>query len=221
MTESLLLSFCGAIFGTSVAVIGTRAVASLTTFNIPLLADVHLDLGTLVFALVLTIISGLVFGLLPALQVPGTALNDTLKDQHRGSTDSQGHAWMRSTLVISEIAFACVLMVCTGVLIHSFVRVLDVDLGFEPTQAAALRVDPSAQVLRVDPKSKTSGPEQMNAYLNEVLRLVCDLPGVKAAGFTDALPLSRNRTWEPAQTASFTNAANLRKRSSTSCLTII
>ncbi|MFL6463062.1 MAG: ADOP family duplicated permease [Bryobacteraceae bacterium] len=195
LTESLLLSFCGAALGASLAFAGTRALARLTTFNIPLLADVRLDFGALLFTLVLAVVSGVVFGLVPALQVPKLRVNDALKDQHRGSTDSRRHAWIRSALVVSEIAFACVLMVGTGLLIHSFLRVLDVNLGFQPARAAAMRVDPSAQVLRVDPKSKTSSTEQANAYFNELLRRVRELPGVEAAGLTDALPLGRNRTW--------------------------
>jgi predicted permease len=167
----------------------------LTTFNIPLLADVHLDFGALLFTLLLTVISGIVFGLLPALQVPDVTVNDTLKEQHRGSTDSRSHGWIRGILVVAEIAFACVLVVGTGLLIRSFLQVLDVNLGFQPARAAAMRIDPSAQVLRVDPQSKISRGDQIAAYFDEVLRRVRELPGVQAAGFTDALPLGRNRTW--------------------------
>ncbi|MDQ2776018.1 MAG: hypothetical protein M3Y57_14045 [Acidobacteriota bacterium] len=86
-------------------------------------------------------------------------------------------------------------MVATGLLIRSFLRVLDVNLGFQPASAAALRIDPSAQVLRVDPKSKKASIEQISAYFDDVLRRVRELPGVEAAGLTDALPLGRNRTW--------------------------
>jgi predicted permease len=195
LTESLLLSFCGAAMGVSVAFLGTRALARLTTFNVPLLTDVHLDFRALLFTLLLTVVSGVVFGLVPALQVPKIAVNDSLKDQHRGSTNSRSHSWIRGTLVVTEIAFACVLMVATGLLIRSFLRVLDVNLGFQPARAAALRIDPSAQVLRVDPKSKTSPAERIAAYFDDVLRRVRELPGVEAAGLTDALPLGRNRTW--------------------------
>jgi hypothetical protein len=122
----------------------------------------------------------------PALQVPNVTVNNALKDQHRGSTDSRKHAWIRGTLVISEIAFACVLMVGTGLLIRSFLRVLDVNLGFQPARAAAMRIDPSARF---------STPEQVTTYFNEALRRVRETSGVEAAGLTDALPLGRNRTW--------------------------
>ena len=195
LTESLLLSFCGAAFGIAFAFAGTTALAQLTSFNVPLLSAIRLDFRALAFTVLLAAFSGLLFGIVPALQLPRIKVNDALKDQNRGTTDSRGHAWIRGTLVISEIAFACVLLVGTGLLIHSFLRVLDVDLGFRPAQAAAMRVDPNAQILRVDPKSKTTTQDHANAYFNELLRRVRGLPGVEAAGLTDALPLGRNRTW--------------------------
>ena len=93
---------------------------------------------------------------------------------------------MRNALVVSEIAFACVLLVGAGLLIRSLIRVLDVDMGFEPSRAATIRVDPD---------SRYSTREQRNAYFDEVLRRVKEIPGVESAGITDALPLGRNRTW--------------------------
>ena len=186
LTESLLLSLCGAMLGAALALAGTAALAHLTTFNIPRLANVHLDLTSLLFTLALAVVTGVVFGLVPAMQVPNIAVNNALKDQHRGSTDSRRNASLRGLLVVFEIAFACVLMVATGLLIRSFLRVLDVNLGFQPSCAAAMRIDPSARF---------STPEQVTTYLNEALRRVRETPGVEAAGLTDALPLVRDRTW--------------------------
>jgi predicted permease len=145
-----------------------------------------MDVTALAFTLLLALITGIVFGLVPALQVPNLTVNSVLKEQHRGSTDSRQHHWIRNALVVSEIAFACLLMVGTGLLIRSFVRVLDVNLGFRPAQVAALRIDPSGNNMT---------PEQTLAYINESLRRVRELNGVEAAGLTDALPLGRNRTW--------------------------
>jgi predicted permease len=185
LTESVLLSSCGALLGAVLALAGTHTLSHLTTFSIPLLSDVHLNLGALLFTLLLAVLTGVVFGLAPALQAP-KAVNDALKEQHRGSTNSRKHAWIRGALVVSEIVFACVLMVGTGLLLRSFLRVLDVNLGFQPAHAAAMRIDPSARF---------STPQQVTTYLNEALRRVRELNGVEAAGVTDALPLGRNRTW--------------------------
>ena len=93
---------------------------------------------------------------------------------------------MRNALVVSEIAFACVLVVGAGLLVRSLIRVLDVDMGFVASRAATIRVDSDRRFPSQD---------QRNAYFNEVLRLVREIPGVEGAGITDALPLGRNRTW--------------------------
>jgi len=186
LTESVVLSCCGAVLGIVLAVAGTPALAHMDGISIPLLEDVRIDMGVLGFTLSMAVLTGLIFGLVPALQVRASAVHDALKDTSRGSTEAKGRTWIRSGLVISEVAFACVLLVGAGLLIRSFLRVLDVNLGFRPERAAAVRVDPSQQ---------HSTQAQQNAYFDEVLRLARDIPGIGAAGLTDALPLGRNRSW--------------------------
>jgi predicted permease len=186
LTESIVLSCCGAALGILLAVGGTRAMAQLDAISIPLLENVRVDATALGFTLLTAVLAGLIFGLVPALHIPSSGLHDALKDTSRGSTAAKGHAWVRSMLVVSEIAFACVLLVAAGLLIRSFLRVLDVNLGFQPERAVAVRVDPSQEY-------KTQA--QQNAYFDEVLRLARDIRGVAAAGLTDALPLGRNRSW--------------------------
>jgi len=184
LTEGIVLSCSGAIVGVAVAVAGTRALAGLDAVNVPLLASVHTDGTALGFTLVIAILTGIVFGLAPAFNAPERALHDALKDASRGS--SGGRTWVRNVLVVSELAFACVLLVGAGLLLRSFVRVLDVDLGFRPAQAITLRVD-------ADVSYDTR--EKQLAYIDEVLRRVRALPGVESAGITDALPLGKNRSW--------------------------
>jgi predicted permease len=186
LTESLVLSCGGAALGVILAVAGTRTLARLEGISIALLANVRMDATALGFAVVMAVLTGLTFGLAPVLQVPAIAIHDALKDTSRSSTESRGRNWIRSSLVVSEIAFACVLLVGAGLLIRSFLKVLDVNLGFRPERAAALRVDP-------DSRYRTQA--QQNAYFDEVLRRVKAVPGIAAAGLTDALPLGRNRSW--------------------------
>jgi predicted permease len=186
LTESLVLSGCGAILGVALSVAGTRVLAHLDAFSIPLLETVQIDFRALAFTLVLTVLTGLIFGLVPALQVPAVAVHDSLKDTNRGSSQGRKHAWIRSALVVSEIALACVLLVGAGLLIRSFLRVLDADLGFQPERAAALRVDPDRQY---------STQSLRNAYYSEALRRVKAVPGIEMAGLTDVLPLGKNRSW--------------------------
>jgi predicted permease len=186
LTESLVLSCCAGVLGLILALVGTRVLAHLDALSLPLRESVHIDLGALGFTLLIAILTGLIFGLVPALQVPDKGVHESLKDATRGSTGAKRHTWVRSTLVVSEIAFACLLLVCAGLLTRSFLRLLDVDLGFQPQRAATLRIDPSSQY-------KTQA--QKNAYFNEALRLAKAVPGIEAAGLTDALPMGRNRSW--------------------------
>lgn len=184
LTESFLLTGCGAVFGLILTFAATRGVAHLTAFNLPLLTSVRVDPGVLAFTLLVSVATGLLLGVAPALQVSGLRLNSSLGQ--RGASEGKGHAWLRGALVVSEIAFACVLLVGAGLLIRSFLRVLDVQLGFRPESVASLRIDPNSQY-----RTKA----QKNGYLTEALRLVRNIPGVQAAGLTDSLPLGRNRTW--------------------------
>jgi putative ABC transport system permease protein len=185
LTEGIVLSSCGAALGLLLAIGGTRALAHLDAMNVPLLPRAHVDPATLGFTLALALVTGIVFGLAPAFQTPEAMLHDALKDASRGSTGSR-RTWMRNALVVSEIAFACVLLVGAGLLLRSFIRVLDVNLGFRPTRAMTIRVDPDRSY---------STREQRTVYFDEVLRRVGAIPGVEGAGITDALPLGRNRTW--------------------------
>jgi len=186
LTESLVLSCCGAALGLLLAFVGTRALAHLTSVSIPMLSDVRIDGSVLGFTLVAALLTGLLFGLVPALQVQDLKLHDTLKDSNRGSSQGRGHAWIRGGLVVSEIGLACVLLVGAGLLIRSFLRVLDVNMGFRPERAAALRIDPNSSY-------KTQ--EQRNSYFTEALHRVMEVRGIEGAGLSDSLPLGHNRSW--------------------------
>jgi predicted permease len=187
LTESVALSCCGAALGLILAVVGTRAIAHLNAFNIPLLASVRLDGDALGFTLLAAVFTGILFGLLPALQVRSFAVGEALKDGSRGSSGGHRNGWVRNGLVVSEIAFACTLLVGAALLMRSFVRVLDLDLGFEPERAATMRVDPS---------SRFSSFAERKSYIDEVLQRTRLLPGVRAAGLTDVLPFAGDRSWQ-------------------------
>ena len=112
------------------------------------------------FTLLAAVASGVLFGLLPALRVTALSLREGLQDASRGSSGGKRHAWVRDGLVVSELAFACILLVGAGLLIRSFLRVLDVNLGFQPERAAALRIDPSFRI---------SSFAQQNSFIDDVL----------------------------------------------------
>ena len=138
------------------------------------------------FTLLAAVASGVLFGLLPALRVTALSLREGMQDGSRGSSGGKRHAWVRDGLVVSELAFACILLVGAGLLIRSFLRVLDVNLGFQPERAAALRIDPSFRI---------SSLAQQNSFIDDVLHRARSVPGILAAGITDVLPLRDDRSW--------------------------
>jgi predicted permease len=186
LTESIALSLCGAALGVLFAAAATRGVTQLRSFNLPLLQTVHVDSLALTFTAGLALLTGVLFGLVPALQMSAVTPQSALNQNARGSTEGARTAWIRRALVVGEVALACILLVTAGLLIRSFARVLDVDLGFRPERLAVLRVEPGADV---------TTPEQRNTFHEEIVRRIEAVPGIESAALTDALPLDRNRTW--------------------------
>ena len=187
LTESVTLSCCGAALGLLLAVAGTRGLAHLHAFNLPLLESVRVDGSTLAFTLLAAVASGVLFGLAPALQVPAYKLREGLQDAGRESSGSSRHGWFRDGLVVSQFALACVLLVGAALLMQSFLRVLDVNLGFQPERAAALRIDPGFRI---------SSLAQQNSFIDDVLHRARSIPGITAAGISDVLPLDGDRGWQ-------------------------
>lgn len=183
LTESIALSCCGAALGLLLAIGGTRELAHFHAFNLPLLETVRVDGRALLFTLLAAVGVGVLFGLLPAFRVTTFSLREGLQDGSRGSGGTR-HALVRDGLVIAELAFACILLVGAGLLVRSFLRVLEVNLGFQPEHAAALRIDPSFRIANL---------EQLNSFIDDVLNRVRNVPGVSAAGTTDVLPLRDDR----------------------------
>ena len=186
LTECLVLSSSGAAAGLVLAWAGTRLLASMDSLQIPLRELIHLDAATVAFAAAIAVGTGVAFGLIPALRGSDLATGGALKDGERGSSGGRGQGWTRGLLVVSELALTCVLLVGAGLLSRSFVRILDVDLGFQPLGTVALRVDPGS------PFSMRGADLQ---YLDEALLNVRATAGVESAGLVDALPLRRNRQW--------------------------
>ncbi len=184
LTESLVLSGCGGILGIAFAFAATRAVAGLQAVSIPLLHAAQVDGTALAFALAVAGATGLLFGIVPALQVSSSREFDALRDASRGSSAGKSHTWVRGALVVSEVALACMLLVGAGLLLRSFLTLLDVDLGFRPEQAVAWRVD-----------LRGNYPNRL-AFYQGLVRHFQEVPGVESVGLTDTLPLGRNRTWD-------------------------
>jgi predicted permease len=190
LTESFVLSGVGAVFGLALASGLLSWLARQGAIALPLLSQLRIDWPALGWTLLITLASALLFGLLPGLRMTAGKLYEALKDSGAGSGAGRKHERLRSALVVSEVALACVLLVGAGLLLRSFLHVLDVDLGFQPERAAAVKVefDDSAPT----PEARV---QKRTVIFQQVLNRVSSIPGVEAAGITDYLPLDRNRSW--------------------------
>jgi len=185
LTESLVLSGAGALLGLGIAFAAITWLAHQGSIALPLLSSIQIDAAALAWTLLIAITAAIVFGIAPGLRMSGGNLQEALKDSGLGASSGRKHDRLRSILVISEVALACVLLVGAGLLLRSFLRVLDVDLGFQPSRAAAITVDYDGN----------ADGAKRNAIWQEIVTRVEAIPGVETAGISDNLPLSRNRSW--------------------------
>ena len=186
LTESLVLSAAGAVLGLGLAWAGVFYLAHQNAIALPLLSSIRVDTSALAWTIFIAVLAAVLFGIVPGLRISSSNLQEALKDSGHGTSAGRKHDRVRSALVISEIAFACVLLVGAGLLLRSFLRVLQVDLGFEPSRAAAISLD-------LPNTFKTN--DQYAAYIQDLLHRVETIPGVQTAATTDSLPMSRNRSW--------------------------
>jgi predicted permease len=184
LTESLVLSGAGALTGLGFAWGITTWLAHQGSVALPLLNTVRVDSAALAWTLFIAVGAAVICGLVPGLKMSGRDLQSSLKDMSHGMSAGKGHQRLRAALVVSEVALACVLLVGAGLLLRSFLRVLDVDLGFQPARAAAIGVDYPDDV----------NLQQRTGVREEILRRVEAIPGIQSAGITDELPLEGNRS---------------------------
>lgn len=185
LVESVTLAAVGGAIGVALAVAITRAVASTSAVRIPLLGSVAVDARAAAFTVVVTLLTGIVVGVVPALQAARGGEAMTLRDADRGASDGRGRARLREGLVVVEMAVACLLLVGGGLLLRSFVRVLHVDLGFRPDGAVAWQLNPGRDFTG----------DQGAAFYAALTARVAAVPGVQSVGLTDTPPLGRNRSW--------------------------
>lgn len=185
LTESLVLSSAGALLGLGIAFAIVQYLAHQGSIALPLLSSIRIDAAALGWTLLIAIAAAVLFGVAPGLRMSDRNLQNALKDTGNGTSAGRQHNRLRSALVISEIAIACVLLVGAGLLLRSFIRVMDTDLGFEPSHAASISMD-------YDDGGKAA---KRSVIWQEALRRVKAIPGVETVGITDNLPLSRNREW--------------------------
>jgi predicted permease len=191
LMESLLLSGAGAVLGLGLALALISWLAHQGSVALPLLGSLHIDGQAVGWTVLIAILTAMLFGLLPGLRMASGNLQEILKDSGQGAGLGRKHERVRAGLVISEVALACVLLVSAGLLLRSFMKVLDVDLGFQPDRAASIKID-------YDDTAPTNeaAETKRGVIFEQIISRVSALPGVEAAGMSDYLPLGPNRSWD-------------------------
>jgi putative ABC transport system permease protein len=183
LTESVLIALVGGALGLGVAAAGVNSLLALAPVDLPRVGDVHLDVWAFVFTLLVSLLTGVLFGIAPASDALRFRISESLKEGNRSGT-GRGRGRLRSVLVVAEFATSLVLLTGAGLMIATFTKLLHSDFGFNPHPVLSLQFWLTG--------SKYNSSSDIEHFYREVERRVDSLPGVQAAGIVAAgLPLER------------------------------
>jgi putative ABC transport system permease protein len=185
ITESVMLALIAGAIGLGLSWAATRALTTWGANSLPQGIPVSIDGRVLLFTIFVSIFTGIIFGLFPALQLAGTNVNETLRDESRGASGGPARVRLRGMLVVFQVGLCVLLLIGAGLLIRSFERLLRVDPGLDAHNVITMNVNL--------PSVKYSKPEQQTMFFDDLLRRVSTLPGVRGAAISAALPLSWKR----------------------------
>jgi predicted permease len=197
LTESTLLAFISGIVALVTVVFLKNAIVGLAPADIPRLNEVELSAGVLFFAFLISVLTGVLFGLAPALQATNPNQVENLREGSRGSGAGVRHTRISGILVVSEVALSIVLLAGAGLLLRSFWRVLEVRPGFNPSHLTTVQIwIPVSNNPATDPYA---AEDKRAAFLTEVFRRVSALPGVEQSTISgnDTLPMNSGRNYSP------------------------
>ncbi|MFZ0063158.1 MAG: ABC transporter permease [Pyrinomonadaceae bacterium] len=182
ITESVLLALMGGALGALLAVWGVELLLKLSEGSIPPTAQVRIDATVLAFTFLISVITGVLFGLAPALRTMRLNLSESLKEGGRSGGDGAHRNRTRSVLVVLESAVAVVLLIGAGLLVRSLIQLQNVSPGFDPHNVLTMRVDL--------PREKYASPEKASNFFSQLETHIGSLPGVEHVGLISELPLS-------------------------------
>ena len=185
LTESVLLAMIGGVLGLGLSWAATRYFATLGNNNLPQGMPIVMDTRVLLFMVAISVLTGIFFGIFPALQLSKTNVNETLRDEGRGSTGGHRRVQLRGLLVVGQVALSLLLLIGAGLLVRSFSRLLHVEPGFDPQNVLTMNVSL--------PTVKYADAQKQIAFFDDLTRRVSALPGVRSAAVSAALPLVPKR----------------------------
>ncbi len=180
LVESLLLSITGGALGLVLAYGGVKALVAINPSNVPRLSELSIDSSVVAFTAAVAVLTGLLFGLVPAIQTVGSRLHMVLKEGGRGGTTDRGGQVLRRAFVVGEVALALTLLVGSGLLIKSFGRIEGVDPGFDPRHVLTFALSL--------PKTQYPSDTAQAAFYARVMPALAAVPGVTAVGGTSVMP---------------------------------
>jgi putative ABC transport system permease protein len=186
LTESLMLALAGGTIGLLLAVWGVALMTKLLPQNFPRVGEINLDWRVLAFTLFASVLTGILFGLAPALQISKTDVQESLKESGRGASGSRRHNRLRNLLIVGEVALSVVLLVGAGLLFRSFMQLQSVNTGFTPQQLLTVRLSPAGSNYRRD--------ADYISFYSQAIQRVSAIPGVEAVGAINTLPLDKGPT---------------------------
>lgn len=186
LTESLILAFAGGAIGLLLALWGVALMMKLLPHDFPRVGEINLDWRVLAFTLLASVLTGILFGLAPALQTSKTDVQESLKESGRSSSGSRRHNRLRNLLIVGEVALSVVLLVGAGLLFRSFLRLQSVDTGFTSQQLLTVQLSPAGSNYRRD--------ADYISFYSQAIERVSAIPGVEAVGAINTLPLGKGPT---------------------------
>src|SRR6185369_15602478 len=184
LTEGLLLSLFGGIIGLLLAMWGTDLLVNLGPEDLPRLKEIGIDSRALLFTLIASMLTGILFGLAPALQASRPDLNETLKEGGKSATQGMSGRRVRNLLVISEVALTFVLLIGAGLMIQSFLRLQQVDPGYDTRNVLTLEMSL--------PGAKYHNRTEVAQFYKQLLARIEAIPGIETSGATNNLPMGDN-----------------------------
>jgi putative ABC transport system permease protein len=181
LTESLVISFAGGLLGVSLAAAAVRVLVATAPIDVPRLDEVHLDPRALLFALAVSTLAGLLFGLIPSWRAARSEPQDALQASGRSVTQGRGGLRLSELLVSTEVALSATLLVAAGLLVGSLLRILAIDQGFHPGHVLTVKLNL--------PTAKYRDDNQQIAFIDRLLPAIQAQPGVQSAGSISVLPL--------------------------------
>ncbi|MCA1627949.1 MAG: ABC transporter permease [Acidobacteria bacterium] len=182
LTESVLLSLIAGGLGLLLARWAIKALIAIGPTNIPRATQISIDGTVLLVTLLISVLTGISFGLVPALQTRTRHLTEVLNQGARGSSSGPGQHRVRSALVVSQVALSFALLICGGLMFKSFYRLQNVNLGFDPDSVLTMQI--------ALPRAKYVDPNQVTGFYEQALQRLSSLPGVKSVGAISKLPLT-------------------------------